>query len=86
VVAGTDRGTTSGFCYHQAAISGGLVGPILAYLAATWQTGFAVPMPVGTVLGAVSFILATVLGPETKGKEVVSDLILYYAALNFIAA
>ena len=43
-------------------------------------------MPVGTVLGAVSFILATVLGPETKGKEVVSDLILYYAALNFIAA
>ncbi len=60
------RATASGFCYHQGAIFGGLVGPVLAYLAATWQTGFAIPMLVGTVLGAVSFILATVLGPEDQ--------------------
>jgi MFS transporter, SHS family, lactate transporter len=70
------RATASGFCYHQGAIFGGLVGPILAYLAAVWQTGFAIPMLVGTVLGAVSFILATMLGPETKGKELVADLVV----------
>jgi SHS family lactate transporter-like MFS transporter len=70
------RATASGFCYHQGAIFGGLVGPILAYLAATWQTGFAIPMLVGTVFGGVSFILATLLGPETKGKELVPDLVV----------
>jgi MFS transporter, SHS family, lactate transporter len=70
------RATASGFCYHQGAIFGGLVGPILAYLAATWQTGFAIPMLVGTVVGGVSFILATLLGPETKGKELVPDLVV----------
>jgi hypothetical protein len=37
-------------------------------LAATWQTGFAIP-----VLGAVSLILATVLGPEPKRQGILSD-------------
>jgi MFS transporter, SHS family, lactate transporter len=70
------RATGSGFCYHQGAIWGGLVGPVLAYLAATWHTGFAIPMLVGTVVGGISFILATVLGPETRGKEMVPDLVV----------
>jgi SHS family lactate transporter-like MFS transporter len=70
------RATASGFCYHQGAIFGGLVGPILAYLAAIWQTGFAIPMLIGTVFGALSFILATLPGPETRGKELVSDLVV----------
>jgi MFS transporter, SHS family, lactate transporter len=68
------RATASGFCYHQGAIFGGLVAPILVYCAASWQIGFAIPMLIGTVVGAVSFILATLLGPETRGKELVSDL------------
>ena len=68
------RATASGFCYHQGAIFGGLVAPILAYFAVSWQTGFAIPMLIGTVFGAVSFILATLLGPETRGKELVPDL------------
>jgi SHS family lactate transporter-like MFS transporter len=68
------RATASGFCYHQGAIFGGLVGPILAYLAASWGTGFAIPMLAGTVFGAISFILATLLGPETRGKELVPEL------------
>jgi MFS transporter, SHS family, lactate transporter len=68
------RATASGFCYHQGAIFGGLVAPVLAYCAGSWQTGFAIPMLVGTVFGAVSFILATLLGPETRGKELVPDL------------
>ena len=68
------RATASGFCYHQGAIFGGLVAPVLVYFAASWQTGFAIPMLIGTVVGAVSFILATLLGPETRGKELVADL------------
>jgi MFS transporter, SHS family, lactate transporter len=70
------RATASGFVYHQGAIFGGLVGPVLAYLAAVWHTGFAIPMLIGTALGGLSFILATLLGPETRGKELVPDLIV----------
>ena len=29
------RATASGFCYHQGAIFGGLMGPIMAYVATT---------------------------------------------------
>jgi MFS transporter, SHS family, lactate transporter len=68
------RGTATGFVYHQGAIWGGLVAPILVYLANEWQTGLAIPMLIGTVFGAVNFILATVLGPETRGTELQSDL------------
>ncbi len=68
------RATASGFCYHQGTFFGGLAGPILAYLAASWHTGFAIPMLIGTVFGGVSFILATVLGPETRGRQMVAEL------------
>jgi len=70
------RATASGFVYHQGAIFGGLVGPILAYLATTWQIGFAVPMLIGTTTGCVSLILAILLSPETRGKELVADLVI----------
>jgi len=33
-------------------------------------------MLIGTALGAASFIVALLLGPETKGKEMVPDLVL----------
>ena len=69
------RATATGFCFHQGAIFGGLVPPILTYLAATWGTGLALPMLIGTVVGAGSFIIALLLGPETKGKEIVPDLV-----------
>jgi len=32
-------------------------------------------MLIGTVAGAGSFIIALLLGPETKGKEIVPDLV-----------
>ena len=70
------RATASGFVYHQGAIFGGLVGPVLAYLATTWQIGFAVPMLIGTTAGCLSLILAILLGPETRGKELVADLVI----------
>ena len=70
------RATATAFCYHQGAIWGGFCAPVLAYLAGLWGTGLALPMLIGTALGAASFIIALMLGPETKGKEMVPDLVL----------
>ena len=70
------RATASGFCYHQGAIFGGLMGPIMAYAAVTWHLGFAIPMLIGTLAGLVSFIFALLSGPETKGKQMIADLTL----------
>src|SRR5437588_333931 len=69
------RATSSAFCYHQGAILGGLVAPVLAYFATTYQIGYAVPMAVGTVVAAVSVVIALSLSPETKGQELVADLV-----------
>jgi SHS family lactate transporter-like MFS transporter len=68
------RATASGFCYHQGAIFGGLVGPVIAYFATEWHLGFAIPMLIGTTLGLVSFIAALLVGPETRGKQLVAEL------------
>ena len=68
------RATASGFCYHQGAIWGGLVAPIIVYFATSWQLGYAIPMMVGTMVFALSYIFALLAGPETKGKELVPDL------------
>jgi SHS family lactate transporter-like MFS transporter len=70
------RATASGFCYHQGAIFGGLVGPVIAIFAIDWHLGFAIPMAIGTLGGLVSFILALFFGPETRGKELVPDLVV----------
>lgn len=70
------RATAAGFCYHQGAIFGGLVAPILAFLAVDLHLGFAIPMLIGTVGGCVLFIVALLCGPETKGKELVADVVL----------
>jgi MFS transporter, SHS family, lactate transporter len=70
------RATASGFCYHQGAIWGGLVAPILAWFATAMHLGFAIPMLVGTVVAALSFALSIAVGPETRGKELVSDLVV----------
>ena len=42
------RATASAFCYHQAAIFGGAVAPVLTYFAVDYQLGFAIPMLIGT--------------------------------------
>ena len=70
------RATASGFCYHQGAIFGGLVGPFLAYFATDWHLGFAIPMLIGTTVGCVSIIASIVFSPETRGKELVADVVL----------
>jgi MFS transporter, SHS family, lactate transporter len=70
------RATAAGFCYHQGAIFGGLVGPVLTYFAIDWHLGFAIPMLVGTVVASISLIGAMLVSPETRGKEIVSDIVL----------
>jgi SHS family lactate transporter-like MFS transporter len=68
--------TASGFCYHQGAIFGGLTFPVLAWLAAGQPLGFAIPMLISTTGAALIFVLALLMGPETKGKVLVSELTL----------
>jgi SHS family lactate transporter-like MFS transporter len=70
------RATATAFCYHQGAIWGGFCAPVLAYFATSWQLGLAIPMMVGTVMGASSFIVALLLSPETKGTTMVSELVV----------
>jgi SHS family lactate transporter-like MFS transporter len=68
------RATASGFVYHQGAIFGGLVAPVITYFALNWHLGFAVPMMVGTILAAISVALAVLMGPETRGTRLVAEL------------
>src|SRR5689334_9068997 len=68
------RATATGFCYHQGAIFGGLVGPVLSYFATNWQLGFAIPMMIGTTVAAGSVFVSMLFSPETKGTEMVSDI------------
>jgi len=70
------RATASGFCYHQGAIWGGFVGPVVTYFALNWHLGFAIPMAIGTVGGLISLLLALSIIPETRGKELVADVVL----------
>jgi SHS family lactate transporter-like MFS transporter len=68
------RATASGFVYHQGAIWGGLIAPVLTYFAVEMNMGFAMPMLISTsvfLVGVVAFVL---MGPETKGKQLTSDL------------
>jgi SHS family lactate transporter-like MFS transporter len=72
------RATASAFSYHVGAIAGGLVPPILAYFATdpAWSLGFAIPMCIGAMFGLVNFIIALAVGPETRGVEMVPDLVV----------
>ena len=68
------RATASAFCYHQGAIFGGLVAPVLAYTAVNFNLGYAIPMLVGTVVAAASVVISLLLSPETKGKVLMAEL------------
>jgi SHS family lactate transporter-like MFS transporter len=70
------RATASAFCFHQAAIFGGLVAPVLTYIAIEYKVGFAIPMLVGTTVGLINVCVALLLSPETKGRDFQSDLVV----------
>jgi SHS family lactate transporter-like MFS transporter len=68
------RATASAFCYHQGAVFAGLIGPGITWFAVQGGMGFAKPMMIATTVALVSFIVALLLGPETKGKAMEADL------------
>src|SRR5712691_2358594 len=70
------RATASAFCYHLGTILGGIVPPLITYFAVDYNLGFSLPMLVGFCIGAASWCLALFFGPETRGKEMVADLVL----------
>jgi SHS family lactate transporter-like MFS transporter len=49
---------------------------VLVYFATTYNLGFAIPMLVSTVITVASVIISLLLSPETKGRVLVSDLVV----------
>jgi hypothetical protein len=47
---------------------------VISYFAVEHQVGFAIPMLIGTLVGAGTMISALLLSPETKGTVFVADL------------
>ena len=68
------RATASGFVYHQGAIWGGLIAPVLTYFAVQMNMGFAMPMLISTSVFLVLVVVTVLLGPETRGKHLTADL------------
>jgi SHS family lactate transporter-like MFS transporter len=68
------RATAAGFVYHQGAIWGAAVAPVLTYFAVNQGMGFAKPMMYATIGSLVVYVIAVFLGPETKGKVMTADL------------
>jgi SHS family lactate transporter-like MFS transporter len=68
------RATAAGFVYHQGAVWGAAVAPLLTYFAVNQGMGFARPMMYGTIGSLVVYVIAVYLGPETRGKVMTADL------------
>ena len=71
------RASAAGFVYHQGAIWGGFVAPVLTYFAVDRHLGFAWPMMVATMGSLVVLVVGVFLGPETKGKVLGADLEIF---------
>src|SRR5207245_9276423 len=65
------RATAVAFCFHQGAIWGGLISPLLLLYATTYHFTLSAPTPVTTVSGLAVFLVAVLLSPETKVKVLV---------------
>jgi len=68
------RATASGFCYHQGAIWGAAIAPVLTYFAVDRGMGFAMPMMISTMIFLVLVAVTVLLGPETKGQHLTAEL------------
>ena len=68
------RATAVAFCFHQGAIWGGAISPLLVWYATAHQMTLAGPILLTTVVGLAIFLLAVFLSPETKGKVLVAEL------------
>ncbi len=74
------RATASGFVYHQGAIFGGFIAPVLSYFANEMHMGYALPMMVSTMAFSVLVVIFVLMGPETRGKEMTSELEVFSPA------
>ena len=74
------RATASGFVYHQGAIFGAFIAPVLTYFAIEMKMGFAMPMMISTMFFMVLVIIFVLMGPETKGKHMTADVEVFAAA------
>jgi MFS transporter, SHS family, lactate transporter len=74
------RATASGFVYHQGAIWGGLVAPVLSYFANEMHMGYALPMMISTMGFSVLVVIFVLLGPETRGKEMTAAVEVFQPA------
>jgi MFS transporter, SHS family, lactate transporter len=71
------RATSTAFCSQQAGFLGALlVAPELTSLATSYNLSLTTAMLVGTCVGVVSLVIALIFSPETKGKVLVSDLVV----------
>ena len=62
------RATAAGFVYHQGAVWGAAVAPILTYFAVNQGMGFAKPMMYGTIGSLVVYIIAVYPGAGNQGQ------------------
>jgi len=76
------RATASGFVYHQGAIFGGFIAPLLSYFANELKMGYAMPMMISTMVFSVLVVIFVLLGPETKGKHLTADLEVFAPAAD----
>src|SRR5262249_36590755 len=67
------RAAASGFCLHVGSLVGGVTPLVIAVLATYNDMGLAVAMLLGTSVGAASFCMALLAGPETRGTEFVAE-------------
>ena len=74
------RATASGFVYHQGAIFGGFIAPLLSYFANELKMGYAMPMMLSTMFFSVLVVIFVLLGPETRGKHLTADLEVFQPA------
>ena len=74
------RATASGFVYHQGAIFGGFIAPVLSYFANEMKMGYAMPMMLSTMFFSVLVVIFVLLGPETRGKHLSSKLEVFQPA------
>ena len=61
------RATAAGFVYHQGAVWGAVVAPVLTYFAVNQGMGFAKPMLYGTVGSLIVYVIAVYPGAGNQG-------------------
>jgi MFS transporter, SHS family, lactate transporter len=70
------RATAIAVCFTQGSMWQGFVPLMLTWAPPHYESGSAIPMIAGAIVAAASLALALALGPETKGKVLVPDLVI----------